>query len=312
MALSVFEPGLQTTVQAGGRARWRHMGVPLSGPADEVSAALVNRAVGNRPYTPLLEITYGGFAAGIDGPVTLAVGGAAAEITVSGLKVSPWVPVNLGRGARDIRIGPAQKGARVYLAISGGLKAEEFLGSSSTYLPAGFGGYEGRALKVGDRLDFALGGAIYPPSDVPDYLRPFLSEGWSLPALPSAETDWLAPSSLRHLFGMSFLASRQSSRMGIGLESEIPLEIRKKQMAHSVPVFPGTVQCPGSGQPFILAADAQTTGGYPRIAQIIRADRHRLGQVRPGDRVTLAHVTPEEAATILKKKKAALAAFLDH
>ncbi|WP_370336072.1 biotin-dependent carboxyltransferase family protein [Parvularcula marina] len=310
MTLFISEPGIQTTIQAGARRGLRHKGVPISGPADEISAALVNRAAGNRPDAALLEITYGGFAAALDGPLTLAVGGAEADITVNGLKVSPWAPINIGRGRRDIRIGPATKGARVYLAVRGGLKADQFLGSCSTYLPAGFGGYQGRALKAGDELVIAGTDANAEPAAVPASLRPFISEGWSLPALPSAETDWLSSASRARLFGAPFLAGRQMSRMGIELVSDDPLEVREKGLPFSAPVFPGTVQCPGSGHPFILSADAQTTGGYPRIAQIIRADRHRLGQIRPGDQVTLTEVTDAQARKILATKKAALAAFL--
>lgn len=308
MSLVVVTPGLQTTIQAGPRIGFRDRGVPAAGPADGVSAALVNRAAGNVWDAPLLEITLGGFEARIEGPATLAVGGAEAEISMNGVAVDPWTPVAFGRGVRDIRIGPASKGARVYLAIRGGFGAEEFLGSKSTYLPAGLGGHQGRALKEGDALEIAEGNGL-DPAAVPGVLRPFMADGWALPATASGETDWLAPKAREQLFGMPFSASRQSSRMGVGLEGTT-LDVPKRQLAASVPVFPGTVQCPESGHPFILSADAQTTGGYPRVAQVIRADRHRIGQICPGDRVTFVETSPQEAADILRTKKAALAAFI--
>ncbi|MEM9234870.1 MAG: biotin-dependent carboxyltransferase family protein [Pseudomonadota bacterium] len=309
MSLTIIEPGLQTTLQAAPRSGLRHQGVPAAGPADAVSAALLNRAVGNEPYRALLEIPYGGFVAGVEGPATFAVGGAEADFTVNGVAVKPWVPVNLGRGVRQLRIGPITAGVQMYLAVAGGFHAGEFLGSASTYLPAAFGGYHGRALRAGDVLSVNDPLGTREPADVPGGLRPFLSTGWSLRATVSGETDWLTEASRERLFGAPFTVSRQTSRMGVGLAGEA-LELSQNQMLQSVPVFPGTVQCPESGLPFLLSADAQTTGGYPRVAQIIRADRHRLGQLRPGDQVTLSEVSPEEAASILHTKKAALAAFL--
>ena len=308
MSLVVVTPGLQTTIQASARLGLRDRGVPAAGPADGVSAALVNRVAGNPWDAALLEITLGGFAARIEGPATLAVGGAEAEISMNGVAVDPWTPVAFGRGVRDIRIGPASKGARVYLAIRGGFGAEEFLGSVSTYLPAGFGGHEGRALQEGDRLEFG-GDVGLDPVAVPAPLRPFMADGWALPATVSGETDWLTPEARAALFGSPFSVSRQSSRMGVGLEGTT-LDVPKRQLAASVPVFPGTVQCPESGHPFILSADAQTTGGYPRVAQVIRADRHRIGQIAPGDRVTFVETSMEGATDILRTKKAALAAFI--
>lgn len=309
MTLTIIEPGLQTTLQAAPRRGLRHRGVPAAGPADGLSAALVNGAVGNAQHTPLLEITYGNFVARLEEPAVIAIGGAAADITINGRPVSPWTPINLGRGRRQIRIGHAKLGVRLYLAIKGGFAAEDFLGSTSTYLPAAFGGHEGRALKAGDELSFGVHRPAAEPQEVPVSLRPFAARSWVLRATPSAETDWLSPSARARLFGAAFRVSDQSTRMGIGLEGN-PVPLPDRQLPKSVPVFPGTVQCPESGNPFILAADAQTTGGYPRLAHIIRAERHRLGQLRPGDQLTFTEVSIAQAAEALTQKKAALAAFL--
>lgn len=309
MALLIISPGLQTTIQAAPRRGLRHRGVPAAGPADGVSAALVNRAVGNRWDTPLLEITLGGFTARLRGPATFAVGGAVAGASLGKVPIDPWTPIRFGRAEQEIHIEPAKTGARVYLAIAGGIAAEWALGSASTYLPARLGGFGGRTLKEGDQLDLACADTPYEAAAVPPDVRPFLSSSWVLPVMPSGETKWLSPAARRHLFEAGFTVSRQTSRMGVGLEGA-PVEVPARQLSVSVPVFPGTVQCPESGDPFVLAADAQTTGGYPRVAQVIRADRHRLGQLRPGDKVTFAEVALEEAADTLNTKKAALAAFL--
>lgn len=309
MALTILDPGIQATLQAMPRAGFRHQGVPAAGPVDELSAALVTRVVGNPPDAALLEITSGPFRVRIDGPATFAVGGAEAEMSVNGRPVAPWSPLTFGRGARELHIGPAVKGMRFYLALRGGLQSSDFLGSSSTYLPAGFGGLMGRALIKGDCLEVLSAEAMSAPIAVPAVLHPFMGKGWSLRATEGAEADWLTAEARELLFGAGFTVSAQSSRMGIRLD-DVKLEISDRQLQHSVPVFPGTVQCPPGGQPVVLSADAQTTGGYPRIAQIIRADRHRIGQMSPGHSVTFVRVSAEEATDILRTKKAALAAFL--
>lgn len=307
--LVVTKPGLQTTLQGAPRMGYRHYGIPYSGAADALSQALANRLVGNAPTETVLEITYGGFEADIMAACTIAITGAVDEIRISGRVTSAHVSLHLVPGDR-IEIAPLTRGMRTYLAICSGFAAADAFGSSSTYLPAGFGGLNGRALQAGDQIA-ANGDAVFQDTlETPATHRPSFSNAVGLRACASAETDTLSRDNRRTLFTETFVADRQATRMGISLTGHSVSPNSDGKMK-SAPVFPGTVQCPPSGMPVILLCDAQTTGGYPRIASIARCDRHLLGQIRPGDRVQLLERSPDAALQDLQEKQKLLAAWLD-
>ena len=292
--LRVTNPGLQATLQGRPRIGSRQFGIPYSGPADAVSMALANRLVGNPLDATCLEITYGGFSASIEQTCTLAIAGAVDQISAHGRPASAHETLTLQRGER-LEISPPKHGARTYLAIGSGFQARFEFGSTSTYLPAGFGGYNGRALKAGDVLNPNGPAQVEKTLQTPQAVRPSFTSSFALRACVSAETDRLSAASLKTLFNKTFLAGRQGTRMGVSLTGHT-LELDSDGLMKSAPVFPGTIQCPASGEPIVLLCDAQTTGGYPRIAAIARCDRHLLGQIRPGDGIRLLRRTPQAAA----------------
>ena len=151
MTLRILKPGLQTTVQAGPRTGQRHLGVPASGAADSLSLALANRLVGNAPLAPALETTLTGVTLRCEGSAFAAVTGARAKVRLNGERVKRHRTLVLAEGD-ELDVGPAKAGARNYVAFAGGIVADAVLGSASTYLPAGFGGFRGRALRAGDVL----------------------------------------------------------------------------------------------------------------------------------------------------------------
>lgn len=303
MSLIVLNGGLQTTIQAGQRARQRHWGVPTSGPADTLSHALANRLVGNVLDAAALEITLSGASFQFTANSLIALAGGEAEIRLNAVIYPKNTTLSVKAG--DIlELAPLTKGARLYFAIAGGIEGDIWLGSVSTYLPAGRGGYKGRALKTGDTLKMGTECGFnlnQPILNVPHNLRPHIGSSWMLRACTGPEADLLAPSAQALFYETTFHVSNRASRMGLALEGQT-LALASDGRMPSAAVFPGTVQCPPSGQPFLLMADAGTTGGYPRIAQIIRADRHMLGQLRPGDRVQFKRATPQEAAHVLMEK----------
>jgi allophanate hydrolase subunit 2 len=205
------------------------------------------------------------------------------------------------RAGDQLRVGPATAGVRSYISFAAGLQAEQFLGSGSTYVPAGLGGYRGRALQRGDRLEFV--GTIDLPElpATPADFRPLTSGPWAVRACDGAEFDALDKAGRAALFDTNFAIGTRNDRMGMQLQGRV-FDVSSAGFLASVPVFPGCVQCPEDGAPYLLAVDAQTTGGYPRIAQVVRADRHVLGQLRSGDHLRLLRRTPEEAATELREK----------
>ena len=284
------------------------MGVPWSGPADDWSMALANWLVGNAASVTAIEITFGVFEAAFEVDAYIALTGAEAPLELAGER-APFHETCFVPAGTTLKLGGARTGMRTYLAIAGGIEVGEFLGSTSTYLPAGFGGHEGRTLRAGDVLSNA------PYSDelimrrTPVAVKPILSDSYTLRAVASAESELLEVDSFQRLFDSRFTIGLQATRMGVSLDGA-GLSLRSDGKMKSAAVFPGTIQCPEDGTPIILLADAQTTGGYPRIASIASCDRHLLGQLRPGDCVRLLKRTHESAINDLDRKLALLRSWV--
>ena len=300
MSVRVTRAGLQTTIQAEPRIGMRHLGVPASGPADPLSMALANHLVGNPVMCPALETTLTGIDLQFESDTSFAISGAPSECALNGS------PIELHRSYRanaggELHLGAAQSGARAYIAFAGGLVADEMLGSGSTYSPAEFGGFKGRALEQGDCLQLNLPGHETGSRTTPDEFRPPITGSWAVRACDGVETELLDEAARDALFDTNFTVGSRADRMGLQLQGKA-LGIRSEGRLPSAPVFPGCVQCPEDGTPYLLSVDAQTTGGYPRIAQVARVDRHTLGQLRPGDHVRLLRRTPEQAAEELHEK----------
>ena len=306
--LRVIKPGLQTTLQGAARVGRRHLGVPYAGPADAVSMALANRLVGNAPHATALEVSYGGFEAECAEDCALAITGAAGGLMVRGRAARLHETLHLTAGDR-LAILPPRQGVRAYLAIAGGFRAQTHFGSTSTYCPAALGGLAGRVLRAGDEIAFSASARFGETLATPDDLRLQFTNAFALRACPSAETDLLTASARARLFGGAFQAGRQGNRMGVALEGRA-LELKSDGLMKSVAVYPGVVQCPPSGTPVALLCDAQTTGGYPRIAHVARCDRHLLGQIRPGDAVTLLQRSHAAATADYVKKSVFLKSWL--
>jgi allophanate hydrolase subunit 2 len=180
------------------------------------------------------------------------------------------------------------------LPLPGGVDVPSVLGSPSTYVPAGLGGLDGRALRAGDSLGIGAEVLDDGSAETPVEFRLEFGDAWTLRATRGSEFDWLDEQSRGAVFGARYLVSAHSDRMGVALDGP-RLTSRSTGQLDSTPVFPGTLQCPESGRPYLLGVDAQTTGGYPRIAEVIRADRYLIGQLRPGCQLRLLERTPELA-----------------
>ncbi len=300
MTVSVIKPGLQTTIQSAARTGMRHLGVPASGPADALSMALANRLVGNLATASALETTLTGVSLKFEVDTGIAITGAPARCAVNNDAIEQHTTIVV-RSGDVLTVGAAEHGARTYVAIAGGLNADETLGSSSTYMTAGLGGHCGRALLEGDVLSFQELGSDLEQLATPDEFRLPILDSWSVRACHSVETASLSDPS--QLFDTRMTVSNRSDRMGIRLDGQRLSTDIGGQMP-SAPVFPGIVQCPADGHPFILSVDSGTTGGYPRIAKVARADLHIIGQLRPGNSFALLRRTDEQAAKELREKHA--------
>ena len=306
MTVTVRQPGLQTTIQSRPRTGLRHLGVPSSGPADPLSMALANRLVGNAAFEPALETTLTGVALEFHAEATIAITGATAQCSLNGQAVQQHATVAVVSG--DVLVvGAAEAGVRSYVAFAGGLLADRVLESESTYLPAAFGGYKGRALIEGDDLSLATVSSKMVFAETPAEFRLPILHAWTARAGTSSETT-----RLRHaerLFDQKLTVASRSDRMGIKLDGE-PFEIESDRQMPSVPSFPGTVQCPHDGSLYVMSVDAGTTGGYPRVAKITRMDLHMLGQLRPGNSLRLIERNDDDAARELLEKHAYWRAWL--
>jgi biotin-dependent carboxylase-like uncharacterized protein len=298
MSFVILKPGMQTTIQSQPRSGKRHLGVPDSGAADPLSMALANRLVGNDLLAPALEVTLSGLSLRFESDAIIAVTGANVKAALAGRAVSLHQTLE-ARTGDELRIGPAEQGARVYIAFLGGLDGEEILGSASTYLPAGLGGYEGRALAKGDCLRTKPAEHEVENLETPREFQPRMATSWAIRACDAAETEQLG--NRKQLFDTNFVVAARCDRMGMMLEGT-RRSVESDGRMPSAAVFPGTVQCPEDGRPFVLSVDAQTTGGYPRVAQIARTDRHLLGQLRPRDHVRLLWRDEQSAIDELRAK----------
>jgi antagonist of KipI len=305
--LTILSPGLQTLIVDQGRPRSRSLGVPVGGAADRFALAIGNALVGNDPDTAALEISLAGPVLAGDAPLACVVYGAAFALKSDRQELCAGTTFTLEASER-LQVGSTARGMRAYFCVRGGIDAPVILGSRSSISP----------LKEGEQL-LCLTGTMGPRHIDP---APF---AWlyepCLRVLPGRQADWFPPHVLvgpaqaaeRSSFGSllqendvnsvlrwSFEVTSASNRMGLRLKGE-PLPVTGGEMV-SEPVCPGTVQVTRDGQCIVLGVDGQTIGGYPEVAQIISADLDKLGQFRPGERITFDYVSLDRADDLYRQR----------
>ncbi len=294
--LEIIEPGLLSTVQDGGRGGWARYGIPASGPLDAAAFSAANALVGNAPGAAGLELTWSGPALRFGRDALVAVCGATFDLWVGQLAVPTWHSLFVRTG-QIMRFGARRSGARAYLAVDGGLALPPVLGSQATYLPGGLGGMEGRALRAGDvlplgaglREPYARAGEMWPWAQRPAYT--------GAPVLRAAlgpQADYFTQAGLETFLNTPYTLTLAADRMGARLQGAAIAHAGATGIV-SDGVTPGCIQVPPDGQPIVMLADHQTTGGYPKIAVVIRADLPLLAQCMPGDVVRFAAIAPAAA-----------------
>lgn len=286
--LEVIRPGLQSTVQDLGRPGVRHLGIALGGALDREALILANRLVGNPAGAAGIELVLGAAEFGFLRDGWLALTGADCAATLDGEAVWHGWRWRVRRGQR-LRLSAPRHGMRTYLALDGGVAVPPVMGSCATELQAAFGGHRGRALQAGDRLP--LGAPLVHDGTLGAWLR---ESDACLRVLPGPEFDEFEPAAVAVLWQGEWRLSPASNRMGARLDGPTLVRSRGPELT-SHGVLPGVIQVPPGGQPIVLLADAQTTGGYPRIGCVIEADLWKLAQLRPGARLRFAPVTREQA-----------------
>ncbi|QCR36749.1 5-oxoprolinase subunit PxpC [Nissabacter sp. SGAir0207] len=287
--LKIVRAGMLTTVQDQGRHGFRALGISQTGALDLPALQLANLLVGNAPLTAALEITLGQFCAEFLREDWIALTGAGCDAELDGEKLWTGWRYRVKPGQRLVLKMP-KRGMRSYLAVSGGFDVPEVLGSRSTDVKAGIGGHQGRALRDDDLLP--LGTPQYLPRR-PTGIKQLLFNN-RVRAVPGPEYLEFSPAARESFWRTAWQISPQSNRMGYRLHGHaLERTTDREMLSHGL--LPGVVQVPGNGQPIVLLADAQTTGGYPRIACIIEADLYHLAQIRLGEPIHFIKCTLEQA-----------------
>jgi antagonist of KipI len=303
--IQVQSPGLLTTVQDLGREGFGPLGVSASGAADPISLRLVNRLVGNADGSAALEMTLLGGTFVFPQDAVIALGGSDFAPTLDGEPVAAWTSLKVGPG-QTLRVGPTRSGARCYLCVQGGIAVPPILGSASTHLLSGLGGYRGRALRKGDVLDIGPATVPFRKRAVAPQTLQRLSPRKTLRVTPGSQNDSF-PVPARQLFHRAtYRVAEESNRMGLRLEGTPLTQIPRAEMI-TEGVSLGAVQITAAGLPIILFVEQQTTGGYAKIANVISADLHSLGQLRPRDEIRFEQVDWEKARALFLEQEELLA-----
>ncbi|MDM5296961.1 biotin-dependent carboxyltransferase family protein [Bacillus pumilus] len=321
MSIQVIKPGMFTTIQDKGRIGYQKYGVLTSGGMDQLSLRVANLLAGNQESEAALEISLMG-----PGPVftcqtdqLIAVTGADVEVDIDGESAPLWKPLFIPSGSA-ISFGPCKRGCRSYLAVAGGFDIKPVMQSKSTYVRAEIGGLKGRPLAKGDVLP------VGKPSRLACGLTKMLTtkvrnRGYGAPDwtvnhahfLPLHKSPVIRIVAGRHMahfqeesqqafFEQPFQVTPQSDRMGCRLKGE-PIRLKKKLELMSEAVACGSVQIPPDGQPIILLADRQTTGGYPRMGEVATVDVPLIAQAMPGANLHFQRIDRQEAERALVKQE---------
>ena len=299
-------PGMLTSVQDLGREGYGPIGVSPSGAADPVALRIGNLLVGNAPGAAALEMTLTGGTFAFTDSAEVALTGADFGGTMNGHAFEMWSTHTVNAGDRLV-LGGTRGGARCYLCVAGGIAVEPLMESASTHLLSGLGGHEGRALKKGDALEIGAraspgasgdagsgAGAPLRPRRVAKRMLEALEPRKMLRVTRGPQAEWFTDVARKVLLERVFTVSEQSNRMGIRLDGPM-LELEKPLEMISEGVSLGAIQVTPSGQAIILFVEQQTAGGYPKIANVIGADTHCVGQLRPRDEVRFEIVSMETA-----------------
>jgi biotin-dependent carboxylase-like uncharacterized protein len=331
--IDVLRPGLQTTIQDGGRPGYLSRGIPPAGAQDYRSFALASLLVGNPlpppPLTPGdpglagLEMLATGPTLRFAEPAVIALTGGHVDAQLDGEPVPMWTAVAAPAGS-TLKVGKIGPGARGYFGIAGGIDVPPYLGSRATYVRGGQGGLGGRALRKGDALPLgdAPGDALSSAGrEAPENLRRRLDDRpWVLRVVPGPQDHLFTETGIETFFGAEWRLSPTSDRMGFRFIGP-PLELHERpdylvRDAGSGPadivddITPvGGIQVPGGIEPIAMGVENPTAGGYAKIGTVISTDLGVLGQIRPMETVRFASVGVEEAQRIAREEIAAISSL---
>ncbi|XXQ69346.1 biotin-dependent carboxyltransferase family protein [Neisseriaceae bacterium B1] len=297
--LHILECNALASIQDLGRYGLRRLGIGHAGAMDTLALKAGNLLLQNEENAAAIEIALGGMRIEFQRDTPFCITGAVYQAELDGEKVHSYWRYT-ARAGQVLYLHRAMQGMYGYVCVHGGLDVPEMLGARSTDLKAAFGGHEGRSLKEGDQI--AIGGSACEMRRVGIAPIPFTNR---IHALPSSEYTAFTRNAHYRLWQNAWTLQSDSNRMGYRFGGNVLDKAKEIEMLSHAVQF-GTVQVPPSGQPIILMADTQTTGGYPKIATIAAADLGRLAQLRFGSKVYFSLVTPKEAYRLKQRNRAYL------
>jgi biotin-dependent carboxylase-like uncharacterized protein len=307
--IGVIQPGILASVQDLGRVGYRSLGVGVSGAMDKLALRIANALVGNAENAAGIETTLGGFLCRFDIDCFFAVTGACSEIYLDEQPVPAWSVVS-ARAGQILNVASPRIGMRGYIAIAGGIDVPLVMGSRATDLKGNFGGYLGRPLRQGDRLELLstvrAGNQVHEFGLSTENAGLELDEGVTpVRMIPAAEWNDYSDETQKVFLSTNWQIDQVSNRVGYRLVGP-PLKNGNPTELLSHGILPGTIQLPPSGQPVVQMVDANTCGGYPKLGVVIEADLSKLGQVQLGEAVRFTLVTPNQALCALRAENALL------
>lgn len=308
--LIINNGGLSTTVQDGGRDGHYSIGMPPSGAMDQYSYAVANMLVGNPRGAAVLEATYIGPTVEFTDSRRVAVTGADAPITLNGQPVEGWRTLSVTAGD-VLGFGMIRSGARLYLAVSGGIAVPEYLGSRSTYTLTGIGGFEGRKLREGDQLPLGAPSATAPAPGTTVDDRPEMTGVIEVRTVIGLCAYRLTDDAVKSFLDTEWKVTKDADRVGYRLRGG-SLDFVEREQPFGAGADPanvvdlgypiGSVQVPGGDEPIVLLNDAVTAGGYATIATVISVDRDRMAQAKTGDRISFVPVDIDTAIAARRER----------
>jgi biotin-dependent carboxylase-like uncharacterized protein len=320
MTLKVLKPGLSTTVQDLGRPGYYHIGIPLSGAMDRFALETANLLVGNKAGAAGLEIVFLGPEIEFMTDATVAVTGADLPVKVDGMPQPGWTSFAVKKG-QVLSFDFLKKGARAYLAVSGGIDVPVVLGSRSTYTLGALGGYQGRKLAEGDLLPTGKGKGAKPGRTVAEKLRRLPSSPAQLRMLPGLYWHRITEAAGRQFFADTWKVAPEADRIGYRFRGGKPLDFVPREQPFGAGSDPsnivdacypyGSIQVPGGTEPIVLHRDAVSGGGYFMVGTVISADMDLIGQLQPHMPANFVEVTMAQALKARKDRETMLGKIRD-
>ena len=299
MSIKIIKPGLQATLQDGGRNQYRNIGVGAGGAMDNFAFAAANFLTGNEEAFPVLEINFPAPEILFEADALISITGADFSPFAGDMQIPLWKPVLITENT-ILRFTKPLTGSRAYIAVHKGWQADQWLNSYSTHLKLQAGGFRGRALQKDDAIVFEKLPFTVEKTQVLPWqanlaaVEKIYSAEKIISCIQSAEWNWLDENSQTIFAQQQFTVTSQSDRMGYRFTGTPLRQTNTKELISSA-TDAGTVQLLPGGNIIVLMADCQTTGGYPRIASVIKADLPKLAQIKPGEKINFRMITLQEA-----------------